>query len=292
MVGVLKNVECLVVIGADIMDGGYDRREAVARLDWLCLAARINREARLVSFSWSATPDPVAAQYLVRASHGGARLFPRDPVSMSRLARLGAQNLHVASDIVFSMSALSAVGGDAEDWVSARRKRFIILNVSGLIGLSEANVQAYCSIVDWARNRNLGILLLPHVLRPSDDDLEACRVVATARQHEEVFLVNRLLTPQQVAWVANRALAVITGRMHLGVISMNQGTPAAIFSTQGKVEGLMDLMGLPALTLDTKRDIGEEAVRALDTMLGDPEIERVLLSRLPTVRALARIPLK
>src|SRR5690606_17317169 len=85
------------------------------------------------------------------------------------------------------------------------------------------------------------VVVLPHVIRASGDDLAACRAIweeLSDQERKDVVLVEDLLKPAQVRRLAAGAALIVTGRMHLGVIGLSQGVPAIVVATQGKVEGL------------------------------------------------------
>ncbi len=54
------------------------------------------------------------------------------------------------------------------------------------------------------------------------------------------------------------ARLVVTGRMHLAVLALSGRIPAACLASQGKVEGLMALVGTPELVVDPAGDLDSD----------------------------------
>jgi colanic acid/amylovoran biosynthesis protein len=287
---ILTGASTFTVIGADLMDGGYHRREAVLRSDLLTFASRLGVATRLVSFSWNGLPDRYALRALRRAAET-TTLFVRDPESLARLQLAGVPNLVPSSDIVFGHRGTTPVAS-VQAWLHERHNpAFVIVNISGLIGLDEAKIDGYVKVVTWLLGRGYAVILLPHVIRAGDDDLSAATAVKARCTDSAVHLVSELLRPSDVAWLAGEASGVLTGRMHLAVLGMKQGTPCAVFGTQGKVEGLLRLVGLSKLLLQTGPTMAASAQEALQLILDDPSLRDRLADRLPEVIDLARKPL-
>ena len=127
------------------------------------------------------------------------------------------------------------------------------------------------------------------MIRAGDCDLDASReVVAAFPSNPYLFHVDELLAPGNVAWLAQHASAVVTGRMHLSILALNQGVPAIILATQGKVSGLLEQFDLPGLEVQPVSGFAADVVKALDGVFADePAIRSGLQARLPGVRELA-----
>lgn len=78
-----------------------------------------------------------------------------------------------------------------------------------------------------------------------------------------VLFVNRLLDPSEIRALTKNAEVVVTGRMHLAIMALSQGTPAFVVSTQGKVEGLAELFETPDLLLEPSPGFGAAAIERL-----------------------------
>jgi colanic acid/amylovoran biosynthesis protein len=282
----LAGATSLAVVGADVMDGRYSLPASVRRATLATAAARAGVDTRIIGFSWSASARPAARRALAGAASSGVRLLVRDPVSLERIRRAAIPAIGVA-DVVF---AARTVDGSAADLLLAGvGKPVALVNVSGLLAARGDQTADYVTIVEALRRRGLHVLLLPHVSRSTGDDVPACAAVAGRVGSADVTTVDRLLTPAQIRGLTARASVTVTGRMHLAVMSLMNDVPAVTLATQGKVEGLMQLFGVPDLCVVPGPGFAATVVEVLDRVLPEHSAERAAIHRaLPDVIALAR----
>jgi colanic acid/amylovoran biosynthesis protein len=254
------------VIGADIMDGKYSPRGSVRRATLAEAAAAAGVPTRILGFSWNAAPHRRAAAALRRAARAGVVPLLRDPVSAERARADGIEGVVDTADLVFTArtaddAAPRRILGPLVDGSSA------LVNVSALVGRSLDQRGEYAAIVRHLRALGHGVVLLPHVSRPSSDDIAACAAVAELLADDPgVVLVDRLLTPVEIRGLTRRASVVVTGRMHLAIMSIWARVPAVTLATQGKVEGLMRLIGAPELCVTPGPDLAERVIDVLDRL--------------------------
>jgi len=279
----------LSVVGADIMDGGYGSAESIIRIGMLCVGNEVGTPNRVLGFSWNGAP-PRSVQRMLDLSQPNSLLCVRDPHSLARLR--AEENYHViqTADTVFTLSSVEpydAIG----PWLAAQGARALaIVNVSGILARRGVSASEYAEIVRHLVARGCSVALLPHVIRPGDDDLAAsAEVTAQIGPNPHVHLVQDLLRPSQIAWLSSQASAVLTGRMHLSILALNQGVPPAVLSTQGKVSGLMELFEIPNLALEPQVGFAAPAMAALDSILDDPTLRQRVERSLPQVRRLAKL---
>ncbi len=258
------------VVGADVMDGAYSLRASVRRSTLVASAARAGVDSRVIGFSWGASPRWAALRALARAARSGVRLFAREEVSAGRLEAHGVAPVEASADVVFAArtldpSAAQAILGDDDAQPVA------LVNVSGLIAERLDLTADHVELVLALRQRGLRVVLLPHVWRERAGDAAACAAVmdelARRGAADGVHLVRDLLSPAQVRGLTARASVSVTGRMHLAVMSLVHGVPAITLATQGKVEGLMALVGTPRLALDPAPGFAARAVELVDEVL-------------------------
>lgn len=279
----------LSVIGADVMDGAYDAAESAFRFGMLCMANELGTPNRVLGFSWNGAPPEVVDRALA-LSQPQSLLCPRDPHSLARLRVSGDYNIVQAADMVFTMRDVEQYS-EIVPWLRQQSGRaVVIMNVSGILARKGLEPDEYVDIANHLIKRGCSIVVLPHVIRAGDDDLAACTAfMEQLDTTQHVQLVDSLLTPRQVAWLASHATAVLTGRMHLSILSLNQGVPSAILTTQGKISGLMEWLGTPELLLEPKSGFAKAAINALNLILDDPSIAARLSDYLPTLRELAHV---
>lgn len=287
----LAGARSLSIIGADIMDGRYSPRSSVRRSTLAEAAARAGVPSRVLGFSWNASPQRRARVALHRAGAAGADLLLRDPVSASRARAQGVPGVVETADLVFlattvDPSAADALLGPAS--VDGPDAPVALVNVSALVGRSLDQSAEYARIIASLRADGYRVVLVPHVSRPSSDDLAACRLVAAAFAGDgDVVLVDRLLTPAEIRGLAARAHLTVTGRMHLAIMSLRAGVPAITLATQGKVEGLMRLVGVPELCVEPGPDLADRVLAVAARVTGDGPARRAIRDAPPRLRRLA-----
>ncbi|MBM4515630.1 hypothetical protein GS432_01300 [Rhodococcus hoagii] len=186
-------------------------------------------------------------------------------MSFDRATRDGLTNLRLAADTVFSLP-----WNEEPELPKLPDGRLALVNASALIGRSEDQSQAYVALVRHLRSLGYGVVLLPHVIRPNGDDLQELRKVCDFFEGDtEVVLVSELLRPKAVRALCSRSELVVTGRMHLGILALSAGIAPVIFSTQGKVEGVMKLFGLRELVVEPGPEMGAAVVAAVNLIERD-----------------------
>ncbi|KRE25942.1 polysaccharide pyruvyl transferase family protein [Agromyces sp. Soil535] len=283
---VLRTATSFSVVGADVMDGGYGHRASTNRANLARRVAELGIDARILGFSWNASPHPQALAAVRDAARHGVTTVVRDPRSAARARADGIDPIVDGADIVFL--ARSVDDAAASEWADRVASPLALVNLSGLVP-SDGDLEPYVRVVEVLRSRGLGVLLVPHVSRPGADDLPLCGAVAdNFADDADVVLVDRLLSPAAIRGLAERARITVTGRMHLAVMSLMRGVPAVTVATQGKVEGLMDLVGTPGLCVSTDEIADSLARVAGDTADRADELSAAISGRLAAVSELAR----
>jgi polysaccharide pyruvyl transferase WcaK-like protein len=282
MIHAIDSAEKFAVIGADVMDGVYSPLDSVMRSTYMRVAADRGVPTRVLGFSWSANATPSAKHALRRAS-GSVSILPRDPRSESRLKLDGISCEPHTADTVFTSLSTAPVSFPLD-----HTRKLAIVNASGLISRSSGGgfIDEYGLILAELARLDYRVVLLPHVIRNTDSDLDALRSIADANRGG-AFLIEDRVSPAQVRWLATKADLIITGRMHLAVMGLNMACPSITLSTVGKVEGLYDMFELSRLVVPPQPGYGAliaEMIAGLD--LDDVRAE--IVSHLPRVRALAR----
>jgi colanic acid/amylovoran biosynthesis protein len=262
------------IVGADIMDGRYVMRASVNRSVMARAAATAGVPTRILGFSWNGNARPAARRQLVAASRAGAVPMLRDPLSLRRAERDGITRIVPVADIVFSATSIDRSWGER---YSRADKPLAIVNVSGLISRDVDQSVEYVEVIEALLAGGHQVLLLPHVSRPDADDAVACAAIQQKVGVDRVLLAPELPTPAQVRGLTEVADVVITGRMHLAIMSLWNSTPAITLATQGKVEGLMELIGAPELCVEPKPGFGRQVVGALDAILPQGSATRVAI---------------
>lgn len=283
---ILREATSFSVTGADLMDGLYSPAASVARVSALLSARAHQVPTRVLGFSWSDSPHP-AARRALRHLGTTTRLFARDPRSQARLIADGIGGVEGSADTVFAAQTVDTT--IHTDWVASKAesgRRVALVNASALIGQRMEQVTEYVTILRELLGRGYCVVMLPHVLRAFDDDLsEVRRIVGAIEPSDDLLVVDHALTPAQIRGLARTADVVITGRMHLAIMSLMANKRPITLSTQGKVEGLYDLFGGESLAVEPRPGFAAEVIARLDSAQAtDPEAAVKLASVIQRAR--------
>lgn len=102
-----RRYDCVVVIGADVMDGYYHPLVTAKLLASADLAAAAGIKNVILGFSFNETPHPSLALFY-SALHPGVSINVRDPVSFGRLKLFAKTNAALVADSAFSLIASEA----------------------------------------------------------------------------------------------------------------------------------------------------------------------------------------
>ncbi|PTR23461.1 polysaccharide pyruvyl transferase WcaK-like protein [Rhodococcus sp. OK519] len=246
------------VIGADTMDGAYNPRASVARLSCAAIAARLGSQARVVGFSWNGHAVESATAALRRVQDS-VQLTVRDPVSVERLQRIGVEEPTAAADLVFARIGGVPEHADVFDWVSQEERtgrRIMVVNVSALLQSEFSQADEYAEFLRKFDSGSWSFVFIPHVRRRGNDDYVALSEVLAKYKPASCFVLSDLLSPDQVFALARRSTLVVTGRMHLAVLSILAGTYPVTLASQGKVEGLYRLLSEERMCLSPGEGVG------------------------------------
>ncbi|GGG81266.1 polysaccharide pyruvyl transferase family protein [Corynebacterium pelargi] len=265
----------LAIIGADIIDGGYHRGSAYRLWSLAKASAENGIDTRVFGFSWGTSISPLISGVAQRAVGAGVRALCRDSVSWQRFQSSTEASATLSADLVFS----------ADHIASAQPQRFFeqpyaLLNVSGLIESRHGLVKEYVEVCQYLASTGRRIVLTPHVANSGGNDHLAIEALASHLQARGIdyAVIDTLLRPAQIAAYANAADVVVTGRMHLSIISFIQSTPAVVLGTQGKVEGLLKDLGLEFLLVEPGASMGQAIVQSLKQLDANRESVQQQLS--------------
>ncbi|WP_084985444.1 polysaccharide pyruvyl transferase family protein [Prescottella equi] len=258
------------------MDGAYNPRASVARLSCSAIAARLGSKARVVGFSWNghAVKSATAALRLVQDS---VQLTVRDPVSVERLEGIGVKGSKSTADLVFARIGGAPENASVFDWVSHEEqsgRRIMVVNASALLQDSFPQSDEYAEFLRKFDDQSWSFIFLPHVRRPGNDDYVALSDLLSRYRPSNCFAVSDLLSPDQVVALARRSSLVVTGRMHLAVLSILAGTYAITLASQGKVEGLYRLLDEERLCISPGEGVGLQLLEASEAIIREGLAER------------------
>jgi colanic acid/amylovoran biosynthesis protein len=292
---VFAGATSLAIIGADIMDGAYRELASTRRFDLARAAYRLGIPSRILGFSWNAKPAPRAIRAMLQSK--GVELFARDPKSSERMRALGARNVSDSADLVFSLIPspteviTESQPGTVEEWCASEThagRKLILINLNSLVEKHVKQVRPYESVVRTLLDGGYSVAVVPHDPRnsPSDVDLAQALKNRIGSAHFTVAPIG--LSPTRIHRLAARASLVVSGRMHLAILSLLAGTPAISISYQGKVEGLYSLLGLSDLWISPSETFEVDLFAVIEHALeNEQDIRGRLAGSLPRLRALS-----
>lgn len=257
----LNRTHTFRLIGADIVDGFYSPLTSILRLSAAQAFAYAGCDARIISFSFCATPAPSVAE-LWRRLPVSLGLLVRDPESQRRLSALLGREVEQAADLAFLLESDNAGTEEHLHWIARQQARGQIvvgIGVNALL-LEGSGRLALARVLSHLATRDpwLSLLLVSHDFRAKSSDLLAARDTLSHMRPElleRVSVIEREYGPRQLKAIAKRLDAVVSGRMHFSIAALSQGVPAFCFRYQGKVEGLLELVGfareLDAVSIDS-----------------------------------------
>jgi polysaccharide pyruvyl transferase WcaK-like protein len=290
------------VIGADVMDGGYNPSFSLRLIALGDLARRMGARVTFLGFSFKKTPYARlgAAFDLV---HKDVEFFLRDPASYERFSRNNNATGRLSADIAFLIEGTdSEQTRDYIDWIGAHRsagRRVIGVNIHHSLltpdrrDETERLVSAFARMLDQIRSsRPVAFLLLKHDFGEVSGDHHCLGPLY--KQLEDASGSVRLqgdeLSAREIKRLVKELDGVISARMHLAIASLGSGTPVFGLNYQDKMEGLFSHFQL-----------GEEVYAGVDAVLDmsvqgkmlrfvedAPVLREKVTSRLEHVQALSR----
>jgi colanic acid/amylovoran biosynthesis protein len=280
------------VVGADIMDGAYNARASARRFWVAAFAAKLGLNSQVLGFSWNAHPDARAVDAMLFASNQGVALLARDPKSASRLRDAGSKTVVDVADLAFLAPRSEALPDELAAWIAQQRadgRKVVVVNANYLLEHYVEQVPAYSALIAQQLENGFSFILLPHDSRnaPSDESL-AEDIWAASGSSDRVFLISKILLPNDVVTLSSQVDFVITGRMHLAILAAIAGTPSVAVSYQGKIEGLYKRLGLDCFVLPDETFVAQLDDKFHST---DRDLEQIrvdLNAHLPLMMDLSR----
>ena len=268
LVKISRNMKSFSVIGADIMDGVYGVELSINRLFLLRVINSLKIDSRITGFSWSPLANPLCTK-LMRIISEETDLFVRDPKSVQRLRSHQIVAVTEAADIVFSDESVDN-SPLTEMWVSSSTKPIVTVNISGL-GVPGGDeyldhVQQYKLIIEFLQKKGFRILILPHVFRPGEGDLEPSGDLFRSSCRSEDLLITEPLSPSQERQFFRSTSFVITGRMHIAILALSVGRPAIALETMGKVQGLFEMFNLGKYCVNSNLRFANQVIDRIEIL--------------------------
>ncbi len=307
--GQIRRHRHLFVVGADCIDGHYAVQNSVRLIVVTDAGARLGAVSTLVGSSYKVGAHKDTMRALTHA-HPRARLCARDAVSQQRMAEASGRSPKLVADAAFMVEPTDLPDKlvPLMQWIDRQHsagRTILGINFNHQVfppmtdaavirRLFDAYVQMIRSIV--GSRPEVSVLLVPHDYRGAVTDhshaLELQELLKPELGDRLEMLEGRRL-PGEISAVVARIDAVLTGRMHCAILSLNRGVPVACVRYQGKFVGLFQHFGLDGLYLTPEEASNPVQLEALVSDLLDrrEEIAAKVRSGLPRIREMSRLNL-
>lgn len=247
-----------VVLGADVLDGYYSPVDAARMLLVADLMAAFGAKVSVLGFSFNSRPAK-ALREVFRLLDPGVVLNLRDAISLRRFDDFARKRAHLVADAAFMLTPRADTAAVKQIAATIARQReqgrkVFVFNIHPMLFKKPepAKLERMIEIAAEAMARlsqqhNASWLLLAHDYRPGIADDNCLRPLAARLAPvlgEHVHHVEQVLSAGEIKAVVGLVDGVITGRMHLAIAALGQGTPVAAITYQDKFQGLFAHFGV------------------------------------------------
>ncbi|MGK7933988.1 MAG: polysaccharide pyruvyl transferase family protein [Microcystaceae cyanobacterium] len=304
----INQYERLYCLGADMMDGYYSNFATFKRVKLVEIASLLGLSSGILGFSYNRKPTQLS-QDLLSGLPSRAKLCARDQISHQRLTEFVDHSAALVADVAFLLKPVeqSEVLDKVLNWINSQKEQnkvVVGLNIHALLfnrleGVKANDLVRVC--VDALTklhndNQQLSFIFLPHDIRTVkgvNDKILLDRVLQ--KLPEEVasvcFKIPFPCRTKEIKAIVKNADCVVTGRMHLGIACMGQGTPIACITYQGKFEGLYQHFNLEPLFIAPQELFVPNQSKLVDLIhqliKQREEIRQKIVTKLPEIKKLS-----
>ena len=247
-----------LVLGADVLDGYYSPVDAARMLLVADLMAAFGAKVSVLGFSFNSRPAK-ALREVFRLLDPGVVLNLRDAISLQRFDDFARKRAHLVADAAFMLTprADTAAVKQIASTIARQReqgRKVFVFNMHPMLfkkpepaKLRHMIELAAVAMERLSREHNASWLLLAHDYRPEIADDNCLRPLADRLKPtlgDHVHHVDQALSAGEIKAVVGLVDGVITGRMHLAIAALGQGTPVAAITYQDKFQGLFAHFGV------------------------------------------------
>ncbi|WEK49190.1 MAG: polysaccharide pyruvyl transferase family protein [Candidatus Kaistia colombiensis] len=294
-----ERVRAVIIVGADVLDGGYGSWIAKRLLEIGELAAARDIPVVILGFSFKAEPADELREIWSRLNPA-ISVHVRDPRSLERFQTFSGRTATLVTDCAFLLREQAGpTSRKVGSWADSQRERgrrvlginfhpqlFDSVDNDGFRRLDEAFRHAVAELV---HRHAMSFVILPHDNRPGGERTTLATFAANLDEGlcEQVLFVGEDIGPAEIKAITGQLDGVVAGRMHLAIASLGAGTPVFALTYKDKFEGLFDHFGLPSWLLASPDAAGEPnhllgLVRRFGETLGPLRLQ--VARKLPEVR--------
>ncbi|MEQ9553972.1 MAG: polysaccharide pyruvyl transferase family protein [Coleofasciculus sp. G3-WIS-01] len=292
---IASQYERFYCLGADMMDGAYYEAFNCKMLRLVSLAAEMGVNSAVLGFSFNEKPTLASIEAL-RHLPPSVRLCARDPVSQKRLTYHLNRPIELVADLAFMLKPIvdSEIVLKMYNWINDQHDKGRIV-----IGINPKNPklsEVYVKTINtlFSENEKLSFMIIPHDFREYkgiSDVVLSDNILNEVTPEIKPYCIQ-LPTPCQAAEI--KAIVakldfVLSGRMHLAIACLGQGTPVACITYQGKFEGLFEHFALEGMTIEPETifkrgTLTQFLITRIDSR---EEIRQHIQSKLPKIQQLS-----
>lgn len=295
--------DCCFAIGADVMDGAYSERGTLSRLRIIRSIAEAGVPTTVCGFSFPEdAPESVVAG--LKDACRRTTVLVRDPVSLRRVTDRGVTCAKPVGDLAFLLDPCSSDRtAPVARWLSERRSAGdVVLGVNvnhATLPFDRLELdQAIAKVVDLLQHlsleRRIAVVFVPHDRRTDASDWSMCNrameLLDARRSGIDTCCLPSGMGPPEIKELMGQVDFVISGRMHVLIAALGEGTPACGIEYQGKMLGLFELFGCveARITIDEFFfDDGGRDAKVSDLVARRSELGRRIARDLPRVMSMA-----
>ena len=239
----------LIVIGADVLDGGCGIQQAVDYCNIMLDALYTGKKVIITGMSFNNYNNPEIVEKIINVSFAGAIINVRDEISYSRLKLLGCKNLVQVADMAFLFDETKYKTSEFAnnlkmqlDEYKSQGKKIVALHLTSTQEKADdfvdkviKSIKEYKDVVYVAFPQDYRII--PDYLLPDED---MCNKICEKMSELGFEVINayKLQNEIDVKSVIGLCDLLITCRMHIAIAAFSKNVPVISFVYQGKFEGL------------------------------------------------------
>lgn len=268
----ISRYEILYCLGADVLDGFYNKFHSLQRIKMMDMAVKIGAKSIGLGFSFNEKPEPDTVESLSKLS-SKVRLCARESISQKRLLRLLKRPIELVADVAFLLQPKdSKITKKVSTWINKQHGNGRIViginanyklvnelkskNIDGLINVYQSTIKGL-----YSKNKKFSFVLIPHDFRKIknefNDVILADKIFKTLPRNiaSNSIRIPSPFSAAEIKSICRNMELVLSGRMHLAIACLGQETPVACITYQGKFEGLFKHFNLKGMTINPEQSI-------------------------------------
>ncbi|MDJ0516922.1 MAG: polysaccharide pyruvyl transferase family protein [Trichodesmium sp. MO_231.B1] len=266
----VNQYERFYALGADVMDGYYSNYYTFKTVKIAEIASFIGCSTGILGFSCNRQPTNISKQ-LLSALPSSVRLNARDKISYQRLIDSIYHPINLVADLAFLLKPVEQSDKLARvlEWVNSQKSQnkivlginihiLLLKKLEGITANDLVQVLAETITKLHQDNSQLSFIFLPHDRRKINgfnDNFLSKKVIESLPSEvaSSCFKIPFPCLAREIKAIVKHIDCVLTGRMHLGIACLGQGTPIACITYQGKFQGLYQHFNLEPLFIEPKK---------------------------------------